>query len=59
MTMRYAHLSKEFAKEEIQIMNALMTGQNKKATFEAVASPFRGHCHKTVTSSVSATAPLS
>jgi integrase len=31
MTMRYAHLSKEFAKEEIQIMNGL-TSTKKKAT---------------------------
>ena len=28
MTMRYAHLSKEFAKEEIQLMNGLTSGKN-------------------------------
>lgn len=31
MTMRYAHLSKEFAREEIQIMNGLTSSQKKEA----------------------------
>jgi site-specific recombinase XerD len=29
MTMRYSHLSKEFAKEEIQILNGLTSGDQK------------------------------
>jgi hypothetical protein len=31
MTMRYSHLSKEFAREEIQILNGLTSAKNKKA----------------------------
>jgi integrase len=31
MTMRYSHLSKEFAREEIQILNGLTSGKTKKA----------------------------
>jgi len=30
MTMRYSHLSKEFAREEIQILNGLTSGKNKE-----------------------------
>ena len=30
MTMRYAHLSREFAKEEIQLMNGLTSGKESK-----------------------------
>ncbi|MGO9138528.1 MAG: hypothetical protein ACLP9S_12030 [Syntrophales bacterium] len=30
MTMRYSHLSKEFAREEIQILNGLTSAKNKK-----------------------------
>jgi len=41
MTMRYAHLSKEFAKEEIQLMNGLTS---RKENSEENAT-----CHKTVT----------
>lgn len=47
MTMRYAHLSKEFTKEEIQIMNGL-TSKNKKAV--ELSSAENDNCHKTVTS---------
>jgi len=57
MTMRYAHLSKEFAKEEIQLMNGL-TSQKKKAIVEPIASVPKVVCHKTVTSSDSAQVPL-
>jgi integrase len=59
MTMRYAHLSKEFAKEEIQIMNGLTSRKNKKVISEETASLRNGHCHKSVTSSKTATAPSS
>ena len=31
MTMRYAPLSKEFAREKIQLMNGLTSGQKEKA----------------------------
>jgi integrase len=57
MTMRYAHLSKEFAKEEIQILNGL-TSQKKRASVTSNAPNSKSHCHKTVKSSDSATAPL-
>ena len=33
MTMRYAHLSREFAREEIEIMNGLTTGVTKVSHF--------------------------
>lgn len=58
MTMRYAHLSKEFAKEEIQILNGLTSGQKKEASADPNASDSQSHCHKSVTSSDSVTAPL-
>ena len=57
MTMRYAHLSKEFAREEIQLMNGL-TSQNKKASESSNASHDSQLCHKTVTSSDPVTVPL-
>jgi len=57
MTMRYAHLSKEFAKEEIQILNGL-TSQKKRASVTPNAPDSKLHCHKTVTSSDSVTTPL-
>lgn len=38
MTMRYSHLSREFAREEIQIMNGLTSGQNRKAAPKETAS---------------------
>lgn len=47
MTMRYAHLSKEFAKEEIQLMNGL-TSKTKKAV-DANSTALNSTCHKTVT----------
>lgn len=39
MTMRYAHLSREFAKKEIQILDGLTSPQNGKASVAADASP--------------------
>ena len=30
MTMRYAHLSKEFAREEIELLNGLTSGKEKE-----------------------------
>lgn len=57
MAMRYAHLSKEFAKEEIQIMNGLTSCQNKKAISAETAFASQGHCHKSGTSLTLATAP--
>ncbi len=32
MTIRYSHLSKKFAREEIQILNGLTSAKNKKVT---------------------------
>jgi integrase len=58
MTMRYAHLSKEFVKEEIQILNGLTTGKKKEASDAADASTAIPQCHKTVTFSGSTEAPL-
>ncbi|MFC1839070.1 site-specific integrase [Thermodesulfobacteriota bacterium] len=54
MTMRYAHLSKEFAREEIQLMNGL-TSQTKKAIDEDSTAQ-NPTCHKTVTKSHPVTA---
>jgi hypothetical protein len=59
MTMKYPHLSKEVSKGETLTITGPTTGKNKKATFEAVASPLRGRCHKTATNSTLATAPPS
>lgn len=53
MTMRYAHLSKEFAREEIQLMNGL-TSQKQEVTEKPIA--LNPTCHKTVTSLDSVTA---
>ena len=47
--MMYAHLSKEFAKEEIQLMNGL-TSQIKKA-IDAESTALNLSCYKTVTKS--------
>ena len=41
MTMRYAHLSKEFAKEEIQLINGLTS--SKKSVEKKIVSQ---NCHK-------------
>ncbi len=38
MTMRYAHLSKEFAKEEIKLLNGLTSGKKKADSHEAVTN---------------------
>lgn len=57
MTMRYAHLSKEFAKEEIQVLNGL-TSQKKRASVTSNAPRSKQNCHKTVTFSDSVTLPL-
>jgi hypothetical protein len=45
--MKYAHLSKEFAKEKIQITNGQTLDQNKKAISKENASSPSEHCHKT------------
>ena len=39
MTMRYAHLSKEFAKEEIQILNGLTTSINSDMSQNVTKHP--------------------
>ena len=38
MTMRYAHLSKEFAKEEIKLLDGLTSGKKKEDGHEMVTS---------------------
>lgn len=38
MTMRYAHLSKEFAREEIKLLNGLTTGNKKEDGHKMVTS---------------------
>ena len=38
MTMRYAHLSKEFAREEIKLLNGLTSGKKKEDGHEMVTS---------------------
>lgn len=54
MTMRYAHLSKEFAREEIQLMNGL-TSQKKRA-IDTNSTAQNLTYHKTVTKSHPVTA---
>lgn len=39
MTMRYAHLSKEFAREEIQILNGLTTSVNSDMSQNVTEHP--------------------
>jgi len=58
MTTRYSHLSKEYAKEEIQIMNGLTSGQKERATETLAALIHSPQCHKSVTFSDSSLAPL-
>lgn len=58
MTMRYAHLSKKYVKEEIQIINGLTSGQKERTAEESTALIHSPHCHKSVTFSDSASAPL-
>jgi hypothetical protein len=38
MTMRYAHLSKEFAKEEIKLLDGLTSGKKKEDGHKVVTS---------------------
>ena len=38
MTMRYAHLSQEFAKEEIKLLNGLTSGKKKEDGHKMVTS---------------------
>jgi transposase len=38
MTMRYAHLSKEFAREEIKLLNGLTSGKKKADGHEMVTN---------------------
>jgi len=47
MTMRYAHLSKEFAREEIKLLNGLTTGKKKEDGHKMVTS---SNSEKAVTS---------
>ena len=58
MTMRYSHLSTEFIKEEIHIMNGLASGKKEKAPSDKGAQDEKPLLSQNVTSLNSTIAPI-